>query len=67
MADNSGNRFSISIDGNAAGPVVAGNHNRVGLSQEPTPAESEQTNTGHGTVFAVTNGDLHVHQASEPK
>ncbi|MFR9791194.1 hypothetical protein ACL07V_21460 [Streptomyces sp. MB22_4] len=61
-------RHSIRIGGDACGPVVAGNGNRVEVHQDgpgtdPEAAGPTQNNTaeGHGTVFTVMNGDLHVH------
>ncbi|MDA0563847.1 hypothetical protein LG943_05825 [Streptomonospora sp. S1-112] len=75
-------RYSITIGGNASGPVVAGNHNRVEAAERRDAAEAaasaeagpaaptphsphyRQRNEAadHGTVFAVTHGDMHVHQ-----
>ncbi|BBC95989.1 hypothetical protein SRO_4813 [Streptomyces rochei] len=55
---------SIRIGGDASGPVVAGNDNRVEVPQAaPEAAGPVQNNTadGHGTVYTVMNGDLHVH------
>ncbi|MFF8989831.1 hypothetical protein ACF09H_07735 [Streptomyces sp. NPDC014983] len=61
-------RHSVRIGGDASGPVVAGNDNRVEVHQDGPGADPEaagptQNNTaeGHGTVFTVMNGDLHVH------
>jgi len=77
MSANSGDRFSIRIGGNASGPVVAGHNNHIEdhhlesppqpdatPPEEHLPAESVQTNNARerGTVFAVTNGDMHVRQ-----
>lgn len=59
---------SIRIGGDASGPVVAGNDNRVEVRQAAPEADREaagpvQNNAadGHGTVYTVMNGDLHVH------
>jgi len=54
MADQN----SIRIGRDATGPVVAGRYNVV-ESQQPT-ATQENSAKDEGTVYAVTNGDLHV-------
>ncbi|QHC29490.1 MULTISPECIES: hypothetical protein [unclassified Streptomyces] len=61
-------RDSIRIGGDAFGPVVAGNDNRVEVRQAAPEAGREaagpvQNNTAkdHGTVYTVMTGDLHVH------
>lgn len=82
----SGDKFSVSIGGDASGPVVVGRDNHVEVHQpapvsvpepeptsppapEPAPeaAASTQTNTAkdHGTVYAVTGGDMHIHQVPD--
>jgi len=60
MTSAPGDKFTIRIDGDASGPVVAGHDNVVSHTQ---PAESTQTNTAneHGTVYTVMHGDLHLH------
>ncbi|WP_234313614.1 hypothetical protein [Streptomyces sp. NBRC 109706] len=69
-SSSSGDELTIRIGGNASGPVVAGHWNHVEAHQpaptsppEPQPALATQTNTAqdHGTVNAVTNGDMHIH------
>ncbi|WP_328330051.1 MULTISPECIES: hypothetical protein [unclassified Streptomyces] len=70
---SSGDEFTVRIGGDVSGPVVVGHDNHVEVHQpapatpplpEPDPATSTQTNTAkdHGTVYAVTNGDMHIHQ-----
>lgn len=84
----SGIKFTVSIGGDASGPVVVGRDNHVEVHQsapmpepepEPVPASppasqpapdaaaSTQTNTAkdHGTVYAVTGGDMHIHQVPD--
>jgi hypothetical protein len=68
----SGDEITIRIGGDASCPVIAGHHNHVEV-HHPAPASqlapgsepvtSTQTNTAkdHGTVYAVTNGDMHIH------
>ncbi|MFC9932228.1 hypothetical protein [Streptomyces sp. NPDC127190] len=62
-------RNTVRIGGDAHGPVVAGNDNKVEMRQD-TPSEAAegagaptQNNTAkdHGTVFSVMNGELHLH------
>ncbi|BBB02035.1 hypothetical protein RVR_9732 [Actinacidiphila reveromycinica] len=71
-----GDEFTVSIGGDASGPVVVGRDNHVEVHQpapvsvpEPPPdaAASTQTNTAkdHGTVYAVTGGDMHIHQVPD--
>ncbi|MEU8968391.1 hypothetical protein AB0D11_03795 [Streptomyces monashensis] len=70
-------RNTIRIGGDASGPVVAGDDNRVEVRRvapepapepaaEPVPADNgpTQINTAedNGTLFTVMNGELHVHQ-----
>ncbi|RJO70833.1 hypothetical protein D5S18_26970 [Nocardia panacis] len=63
-------RNSIHINGNAQGPVVAGDRNHVEIHHAATDespgdaADSTQRNTAHeyGTVYAVHDGDMHIHQ-----
>lgn len=52
---------TVRIGGDAHGVVVAGDHNRVEVHETP---EATQTNTArdHGTVYAVTDGDMHIHE-----
>ncbi|WP_234347634.1 hypothetical protein [Streptomyces specialis] len=64
----SGDEYTIRIGGNASGPVVAGHDNHVEVHHpapgpQPEPVPSTQTNTAkdHGTVYAVTHGDMHIH------
>ncbi len=76
MASTSGDRFAIRIDGDAAGPVVAGHGNHIEAHQAQPEAQgtsvspggrqnprSTQTNTAndHGTAFTVMNGEMHIH------
>lgn len=51
---------SVRIGGDAHGPVVVGDNNRVKATR---PAETTQTNTAkdEGTVYAAANGDIHIH------
>ncbi|MFF2850225.1 hypothetical protein ACFVT5_28380 [Streptomyces sp. NPDC058001] len=60
MAHKPPSQNKIHIGGNASGPVVAGDNIRVKVTQ---PAETTQTNTAKedGTVYAATNGDIHIH------
>lgn len=77
MTSAPGDRFEISIGGDASGPVVAGRDNRVETTAPPAdvrtgsgpaegdaPGDSTQNNTAkdHGRVFTVMNGELHIHQ-----
>ncbi|WP_330315643.1 hypothetical protein OG301_38205 [Streptomyces platensis] len=62
-------RSTVRIGGNAAGPVVVGDDNRVEVHQaapEPEPAESGpvQINIAkdHGTLFAAQEGSQDVDQ-----
>jgi hypothetical protein len=73
-----GDEFTVSIGGDVSGPVVVGSGNHVEVHQpapapavappapepDPAAAAANQTNTakGHGTVYAVTGGDMHIHQ-----
>ncbi|MFF1344211.1 hypothetical protein ACFVYT_41525 [Streptomyces sp. NPDC058290] len=76
QSQSSGDEFTIRIGGDVSGPVVVGNDNHVEVHQsapasapaprtvpEAEPAKSTQTNTAkdEGTVYAVTNGDMHIH------
>ncbi|WP_330332620.1 hypothetical protein OHS33_24850 [Streptomyces sp. NBC_00536] len=74
MANPPDNRqVTIRIGGDASGPVIVGDRNRV-ETREPAQespgeeAKSEQRNTAkdHGTVYAVTQGDMHVHHTGAP-
>ncbi|WP_052851485.1 hypothetical protein [Streptomyces avicenniae] len=62
----SGDRYTISIGGDASGPVVAGHDITVGgrASDEqdagPGPAQTT-TAREHGTAYTVMEGELHVH------
>ncbi|MDJ0379333.1 hypothetical protein [Streptomyces sp. G-G2] len=70
MTAASDNPVEIRIGGDVSGPVIVGNGNHVGLGNPaPGPAGPSQTNTAkdHGTVYAVTNGDMHVHHDSGPQ
>jgi hypothetical protein len=65
-------RNTIRIGGNASGPVVAGNDNRVEVRQAAPESAAEDggpamTNTAkdHGTVYAVMNGEMHVHHEAQ--
>lgn len=77
MTPASGDRFTISVGGDASGPVVAGHDNHVEVGRPPadvppgsSPDREEQapghtqTNTAndHGSVFTVMNGEMHIHQ-----
>jgi hypothetical protein len=66
MAAERRNRYTIRIGGDASGVVVAGDDNRVEVHEPPG---SIQTNTAHdhGTVYAVTDGDMHIHDAPPPE
>ncbi|WP_441247049.1 hypothetical protein [Kitasatospora sp. McL0602] len=73
MPSTSGDRFTVRIGGNVAGPVVVGHDNQVEVNHPnpeaaPAPApESSTLNTtaeGHATAYSVMNGDLHVHHDS---
>ncbi|MFE2845410.1 hypothetical protein ACWC0A_15235 [Streptomyces scopuliridis] len=62
-------RNTVRIGGNASGPVVVGDDNRVEVRQaapEPEPAESGpvQINIAkdHGTLFAVQEGSQDIDQ-----
>ena len=76
MSSASGDRYSIRIGRDAYAPVVAGHDNVV----ETPPAQSEpihededralgasQRNSAkdHGTVFAVTHGDMHIYRRDD--
>ena len=79
MATESGDRHTVRIGGDAAGPIVVGRDNRVEVTypraaapDEPTPAPAPQdastqnnTASGHGTVYTVMKGDLHVHHQAD--
>ncbi|QKW10096.1 hypothetical protein HUT18_30425 [Streptomyces sp. NA04227] len=82
MASASGDRYSIRIGGDAAGPVVAGNENRVEVHQsepatsadgaragEQEPAAPSQTNTAkdHSSLYTVMNGEMHIHRDASPQ
>jgi hypothetical protein len=60
---------SIRIGGNAPGPVVAGDNNRVEMrtAKEPQPSGPTQNNTAEngGTIFAVMNGNQDVTKDEE--
>ncbi|RKN11451.1 hypothetical protein [Streptomyces radicis] len=62
MAETPGGHAEIHIGGDAHGPVIAGNDNRV-ETRRPDPEPATQTNTAsdNATIYAVTQGDLHVH------
>lgn len=68
MTSAQGDQYTIRIDGDVSGTVVAGRDNRVEAGS-PAPAGAappdgaEQANTAkdHGTVYAVQDGDMHVH------
>ncbi|MFF2377814.1 hypothetical protein ACFVUW_25845 [Streptomyces xiamenensis] len=67
MADSTGDHFSISVGGDASGPVVAGHDNTVEVHRAAEPeagAEPAQTTTvrDHGTAYTVMKGELHIHQ-----
>lgn len=65
----------VHVKGDVSGTIINGNNNRVtttprrdetpepahepGLAQERTP-QQENTAEDHGTVFAVTDGTMHV-------
>ncbi|MEU1409868.1 hypothetical protein ABZ471_48155 [Streptomyces sp. NPDC005728] len=62
-------RNTVRIGGNASGPVVVGDRNRVEVRQaapEPEPAESGPVQISiakdHGTIFAVQEGSQDVDQ-----
>ncbi|MFI1912410.1 ATP-binding protein [Nocardia sp. NPDC020380] len=75
--NDKGDRISIHIEGGAYGPVVGGSHNKVenyATADQPAEVPSagedsgstvQQNNAarGSGTIYAVTDGDMHVHQA----
>ncbi|MFI7272381.1 hypothetical protein [Streptomyces sp. NPDC049879] len=67
MPPSQGDRFTISIGGDANGPVVAGHRNTVGARPPAGPGDSApgpaQTTTArdHGTAYTVMEGELHVH------
>ncbi|WP_197319961.1 hypothetical protein [Saccharomonospora sp. NB11] len=70
MSAQEGDRYSVSIGGDATGPVVAGHGNVVETRPSDDGAQpSEQRNSVHdqGTLFAVTNGDMHVHTREPEK
>jgi hypothetical protein len=78
MGPETGDEFIIRIGGDAYGPVIAGHNNRVknvvenaGTTEgdENPPTNSSQTNTASddGTVYAVTNGDMHIYHADGPE
>ncbi|SOD62566.1 hypothetical protein SAMN06297387_106143 [Streptomyces zhaozhouensis] len=74
MTATQNDRRSVRIGGDAHGPVVVGDGNHVSTQGPPPPptpepvdgaaASGTQTNTAHqhGTVYAVTGGDMHIHQ-----
>ncbi|MFE2140611.1 hypothetical protein ACFXA3_02435 [Streptomyces sp. NPDC059456] len=74
QSQSSGDEFTIRIGGDVSGPVVVGHDNHVEVHRsasacvprtvpEAEPVKSTQTNTAkdEGTVYAVTNGDMHIH------
>ncbi|MBV2364495.1 hypothetical protein [Streptomonospora nanhaiensis] len=73
MSEPTGGRYSVSIGGDASGPVVAGHDNTLEITERRDTAEGAATDPGtryaqdnraadRGTVFAVSHGDMHVHQ-----
>ncbi|MFJ2826828.1 hypothetical protein ACIPC1_04355 [Streptomyces sp. NPDC087263] len=60
MARKRPSHNEIHIGGDVSAPVVVGDNNQVKVTQ---PAETTQTNTakGNGTLYGVTNGDIHIH------
>ncbi|GCD93091.1 hypothetical protein [Embleya hyalina] len=70
MTDGAGDRYSIRIGGDASGPVVAGHDIHIETARsEPSaarvdePSGDTQTNTAedHATVYAVMDGEQHIH------
>lgn len=68
-------QYRVHVGGDAAGPVVAGEHNHVEVhgTAAPSPdgppaAGARQSNAAHehGTVYAVQHGDMHIHQHRHP-
>ncbi|MET3986472.1 hypothetical protein [Streptomyces sp. PvR034] len=69
MPDTPPRQVTIRIGRDAKGPVIVGDDNRVGTGTPAEPAPgSEQSNRAndHGTVYAVTDGDMHVHHDNTP-
>ncbi|UCM91264.1 hypothetical protein [Streptomyces marincola] len=77
MTTTQGDHYSVHIGGDLTGSVVVGHGNHVESHHVPAPqssadggtrAPASQTNTARdrGTVYAVTDGDMHVHQYSAP-
>ncbi|TDC13301.1 hypothetical protein E1265_28270 [Streptomyces sp. 8K308] len=75
MASAPRNHYSISIGGDAHGPVVAGDDNRVEAAARdaaplhaddgtPAPTGPSQSNVAkdHASLYTVMNGELHIHQ-----
>ena len=57
MAKEPGDRYSVRIGGDAAGPVVVGDENVVSAG----PVQ-HNTAKGHGTIYAVQDGDMHANE-----
>lgn len=69
MTSAPGEHYSVHIGGDAKGPVVVGHGHHVEFTTAPPAATRDapaatQTNTAReqGTVYAVTGGDMHIHQ-----
>lgn len=81
MTKSSGDRFTISIGGDANGPVVAGHENQVEVhqpqSESPALAPaltgdesgSTQKNVAkdNASLYTVQNGELHIHHDGGPR
>lgn len=64
MGSESGDRYTIKIEGNVSG-VVASSIDRVDVSytaaQENPAAVMENTASGDGTAYSVQHGDINIH------
>ncbi|NUS42481.1 MAG: hypothetical protein HOQ24_02110 [Mycobacteriaceae bacterium] len=65
MPENPDADIAITIGGDAHGPVVAGHGNHVEQHADAAPARQDNTAHPGGTVFAVTDGDMHIYQDND--
>jgi len=68
MASAQGDQYTVRIDGDVSGTVVAGRDNRVDTGPAAPPGTAPSAGTAqagtakdHGTVYSVQDGDMHVH------
>lgn len=73
MKDTPGGEITIRVGRDINGPVIAGSGNTYVNQRQPEPSAEEvgpvQANIAHdnGTIYAVRRGELHVHEAPEPR